>query len=86
LRRINQCNLLDFTDKNTVRQFIQENDIRDIADLNAMLKQISGVFIEQLLEAERDEHLGKDTSKRLSRRLMPEMGIPRKQFVRLMAK
>lgn len=53
-----QLKLLDFTDKNTVRQFIQENDIRDIAQLNALLRQISGVFIEELLEAERDEHLG----------------------------
>ena len=77
---------LDFTDKDSVKQFIQDNDIRDIAALNSMLKQISGVFIEQLLEAERDDHLGKDTSKRLSRRLMPEMGIPRREFVRLMEK
>ena len=53
-----QIKLLDFTDKNTVRQFIQDNDIRDIVQLNAMLKQISGVFIEQLLEAEHYEHLG----------------------------
>ncbi|MHC4534255.1 MAG: IS256 family transposase [Planctomycetota bacterium] len=49
---------LDFTDKDTVKQFIQEHDIRDIAQLNSLLRQISGVFIEQLLEAERDEHLG----------------------------
>ena len=53
-----QLKLLDLTDKNTVKQFIPENDIRGIADLNALLKQISGVFIEELLEAERDEHLG----------------------------
>jgi len=43
---------LDLTDKDTVK-----NDIRDIADLNALLKQISGVSIEELLEVERDEHL-----------------------------
>jgi len=49
---------LDFTDKDTVKQFIQEHDIRGIAQLNVLLKQISGVFIEQLLESERDEHLG----------------------------
>lgn len=51
---------LDLTDKKTVKQFIQEHDIRDIVQLNALLKQISGVFIEELLEAERDEHLGYD--------------------------
>jgi len=50
--------VLDFTNKDTVRQFIKENDIKDIAQLNSMLKQISGVFIEELLEVERDEHLG----------------------------
>jgi len=44
--------------KDTVRQFILENDIKDIVQLNSILKQISGVFIEELLEAERDEHLG----------------------------
>lgn len=53
-----QLKSLDFTDKDTARQFIQDHDIRDLAQLNAMLKQISGVFIEQLLELERDEHLG----------------------------
>ena len=31
--------------KDSVKQFIQDNDIRDIAALNSMLKQISGVFI-----------------------------------------
>jgi transposase-like protein len=53
-----QLKSLDFADQDTVKQFIEDNDIHDIADLNAMLKQISGVFIEQLLESERDEHLG----------------------------
>ena len=49
---------MDFTNKDSVRQFIKENDITDIVSLNSMLKQISGVFIEEFLEAERDEHLG----------------------------
>ena len=49
---------MDFTNKDSVRQFIKDNDITDIVSLNSMLKQISGVFIEELLEAERDEHLG----------------------------
>jgi hypothetical protein len=51
---------MDFTNRDSVRQLIKENDITDIAQLNAMLKQISGVFIEELLEAERDAHLGYD--------------------------
>ena len=49
---------MDFTDKEQAKQFIEENDIRDIGALNKMLKNISGVFIEQILEAEQDEHLG----------------------------
>ena len=49
---------MDFTDKKQVRQFIDENDIRDVATLNKMLKNVSGVFIEQILEAEQEEHLG----------------------------
>ena len=49
---------MDFSDKKQVRQFIEENDIRDIAVLNKMLKNISGVFIEQILEAEQADHLG----------------------------
>jgi len=30
---------MDFTDKESVRKFIKENDIRDIAQLNSMLFQ-----------------------------------------------
>ncbi len=52
--------MLDFTNRDAIRQFIKENDIKDIAQLNSMLKEISGVFIKELLEAERDAHLGYD--------------------------
>ena len=48
---------MDFTNRKQVRQFIEDNDIRDVGSLNKMLKNISGVFIEQVLEADRDEHL-----------------------------
>jgi len=36
---------MDFTNRDSVRQLIKENDITDIGQLNAMLKQISGVSI-----------------------------------------
>ena len=49
---------MDFTDKEMLRRFIKENDIRDIAQLIMLLKQMMGGMIEELLEAERDEHLG----------------------------
>jgi transposase-like protein len=49
---------MDFTDKQQIKQFIEDNEIRDIVKLNEFLKGISGAVIEQMLEAERDEHLG----------------------------
>jgi len=55
---------MNFSDKKQVRQFIEENDIRDIGALNKMLKNVSGVFIEQILEAEQEEHLGYDRYQR----------------------
>ena len=58
---------MDFTDKTQVRQFIEENDIRDIMTLNKMLKNVSGVFIEQILEAEQEEHLGYERYQRTDR-------------------
>lgn len=49
---------MDFTDKETLRKFIKDNDIRDIAQLNMIIKKMMGGMIEELLEVERDEHLG----------------------------
>ena len=49
---------MDLTDKEQAKRFIEEYNIRDIGVLNKMLKTINGVFIEQILEAEQDEHLG----------------------------
>ena len=50
--------MLDLTDGKSVRQFIEDNDIRDPVQLNIIFKQISGILLEEMLEAERDEHLG----------------------------
>ena len=49
---------MDFIDKEMPKRFIKENDIRDIAQLNMFLKKMMGGMIEELLEAERAEHLG----------------------------
>ena len=59
---------MDFTDKNQIKQFIEENDIKDIASLNEFLKSISGTVIEQMLESERDEHLGYEKNHRTQHR------------------
>ena len=37
---------------------MKENDIRDLAELDTVLKQITGVVIEEMLEAERDDYPG----------------------------
>ena len=47
-----------YTDRETVKQFLKENDIRDLAQLNGFIKEMTGVMIEEMLEAERDAHLG----------------------------
>ena len=49
---------MDYTDRESVKDFIKENDIRDLAQLDTFLKQITGVVLEEMLEAERDDYLG----------------------------
>ena len=50
--------MIDYTNKESLRQFLEENDIRDAVQLNMLFRQITGVLLEEMLEAERDEHLG----------------------------
>jgi putative transposase len=50
--------MIDYTNKGSLRQFLEENDIRDPVQLNMLFRQITGVLLEEMLEAERDEHLG----------------------------
>ena len=50
--------MIDYTDKASLRQFLEENDIRDSVQLNMLFRQITGVLLEEMLEAERDDHLG----------------------------
>ena len=50
--------MVDLTDKKQVREYIKENKIADLSQLNALLKTISGVFIEEILEVERDDQIG----------------------------
>jgi putative transposase len=49
---------MDFTDRASVREFLKENDIGDLVQLNTLLKEMTGVLVEEMLEAERDAHLG----------------------------
>ena len=50
--------MVDYTDKESLKQFLKESDIRDPVQLNMLFRQITGVLLEELLESERDEHLG----------------------------
>lgn len=49
---------MDYTDREAVKGFLKENDIRDLAQLNGFIKEMTGVMIEEMLEAERDTYLG----------------------------
>lgn len=46
------------TDKQAIQTFLKDQQIEDLVQLNALLKQMTGVVVEELLEAERDDHLG----------------------------
>ena len=79
--------MLDFTNKDTVRQFILENDIRDIVQLNSMLFQFLVFSLRSFLKQSGTNTWAMiDTSKQNSRRLTPEMVIPRRKFVLFMAR
>ncbi len=42
----------------TARELIAEHQINNLFELNVLFKKMSGAVIEQMLEAERDDHLG----------------------------
>ena len=50
--------MIDFTDRKVVRDYLKQNDIKDVVQVDELLKRLSGMMIEELLEAERDDHLG----------------------------
>ncbi len=50
--------MIDFTDRKAVRDYLKQNDIKDVVQVDQLLKRLSGMMIEELLEAERDDHLG----------------------------
>jgi putative transposase len=50
--------MLDWNDRESVREYIKQNNIKDIIQLNASIKKMMGVMIEEMLEVERDDHLG----------------------------
>jgi len=50
--------MLDFTDRESVKKFVRENGIKDMLQLNGVVKQMMGALIEEMLEVEREAYLG----------------------------
>jgi len=50
--------MLDWNDRESIREFIKDNDIKDIIQLNNVIKRMMGAMIEEMLEVERDDYLG----------------------------
>jgi len=56
--------MLEFTDRESIRKFIRENDIKDMIQLNTIIKEMTGTIIEEMLEVEREAYLGYPKHKR----------------------
>ncbi len=50
--------MLDWNDREAIKEFIKQNNIKDIIQLNNFIKKMMGAMIEEMLEVERDEYLG----------------------------
>lgn len=50
--------MFDITDRKELRKYLKENDVKDVIQVDQLLKKMAGIMLEELLEAERDEHLG----------------------------
>jgi putative transposase len=56
--------MLDWNDRETIKEFIKQNNIKDIIQLNNVIKKMMGAMIEEMLEVERDDYLGYQKHKR----------------------
>ena len=56
--------MLDFTNRESIKEFIKENDIKDVIQLNMVIKQMTGALIEEMLEVEQEAYLGYPKHKR----------------------
>jgi putative transposase len=50
--------MLDWNDRESIREYIKQNNIKDIIQPNTSIKKMVGAMIEEMLEVERDDHLG----------------------------
>ena len=49
---------MDFADKKAVKYFLKDNGIEDLTQLKLVFKSMAGSLLDELLEGERDDHLG----------------------------
>lgn len=49
---------MDFADKKAVKSFLQDNGIDNLIQLKLVFKNMAGSLLDELLEGERDDHLG----------------------------
>jgi putative transposase len=50
--------MLNWNDRESIREYIKQNNIKDIIQLNGVIKKMMGAIIEEMLEIERDDYLG----------------------------
>ena len=69
-------------ERETIQAFLQDQHVEDLVQLNALLKEMTGVLVEELLEAERDDHLGYTKYDNQNKQKTDATGIPRSRCIR----
>lgn len=50
--------MFNWNDRESIREYLKQNNIKDIVQLNGVIKKMMGAIIEEMLEIERDDYLG----------------------------
>ena len=64
--------------RNIVRQLMEEYDIKNVEDIQEVLKDLLGSVLKEMMEAEMEDHLGYGRSDRSVERRKIMMDIPAK--------
>jgi putative transposase len=51
-------NMLDLNDRESIREYLKQNNIKSVMQVDGVIKKMMGVIIEEMLEIERDDYLG----------------------------
>jgi transposase-like protein len=49
---------MDYSNRESVREFLKENDIQEMVELDIFIREMKGALLEEMLDAERDTYLG----------------------------